>query len=116
MDSLVTFGRAQQYRTMWVFVSFDLPVQTEKQRRDYTRFRNGLIKDGFVMQQYSLYIRHCGSRENAEVHQERVRKSLPPVGKVMMYLITDRQWGLVETFFGPKAEWKRDSPGQLIMF
>ena len=101
---------------MWVFVSFDLPVQTDRQRRAYTRFRKTLIKDGFVMQQYSLYIRHCGSREQAQVHQERVRKALPPAGKVMMYMITDRQWGMVETFFGPQREAKRGSPGQLMIF
>lgn len=101
---------------MWVFVSFDLPVQSDREKREYTRFRTRLLKDGFVMQQYSLYIRHTGSREQAEVHMERVRKALPRAGKVMMYMITDRQWGMVETFFGQRAEFRLGSPTQLMMF
>lgn len=116
MDPLVSYGRANQYRSMWVFVSFDLPVQTDQHKREYTRFRKRIMKDGFVMQQYSLYIRHAGSREQAQVHMERVRRGLPRSGKVMMYMITDRQWGMVETFFGPKPARRSASPSQLMMF
>ena len=37
-----------------------------------------MLKDGFVMFQFSIYIRHCPSRENAEVHIKRVKSHLPP--------------------------------------
>ena len=51
---------------MWVIAMFDLPVHTPKARKAYARFRKDLIEDGFTMMQYSIYIRHCASIENAK--------------------------------------------------
>ena len=34
---------------------FDLPVDTEQQRRNYRVFRKYLIESGFVMMQQSIY-------------------------------------------------------------
>ena len=42
------------WRSMWVIAMFDLPTDTPAMRRDYTRFRKELLKDGFVMMQYSI--------------------------------------------------------------
>ena len=39
---------------MRVMVMFDLPVVTTEQRREYTRFRKYLLKNGFVMMQESI--------------------------------------------------------------
>ncbi len=89
-----------KYRIMWLFVFFDLPTDTKKQRKDYMRFRKNLLKDGFSMMQYSVYIRHCASRENAEVHIKRVKSFLPPSGLVNILRITDAQFGLMEAFIG----------------
>ena len=41
-------------RFMRVMVFFDLPVKTKKDRKAYTDFRKFLIKDGFIMVQYSV--------------------------------------------------------------
>ncbi|HNW55011.1 MAG TPA: CRISPR-associated endonuclease Cas2, partial [Bacteroidales bacterium] len=38
--------RLNQYRIMWVFVFFDLPTDTKKDRRNYALFRKSLQKDG----------------------------------------------------------------------
>ena len=79
-----------KYRIMWIFVLFDLPTYTKKDRKESARFRNNLIKDGFTMMQYSVYMRHCPSRENAEVHIKRVKSFLPPEGHGQ-YTQGDRQ-------------------------
>ena len=73
-------SRLNQYRTMWVLVFFDLPTETKKQRRAATQFRKALIKDGFNMFQFSIYMRFCPSRENAKVHSTRVKNHLPKDG------------------------------------
>ena len=36
------------YRFMRILVFFDLPVETAKNRREYSRFRRFLIKEGFI--------------------------------------------------------------------
>ena len=43
-------------------VLFDLPVLTEKQRRDYREFRKYLLKAGFFMMQESVYCKLVQNR------------------------------------------------------
>ena len=66
-------NRISEYRVMWVMVFFDLPTETKKERKLYAEFRKKLISDGFTMFQFSIYVRHCASSENAEVHATRKR-------------------------------------------
>ncbi len=101
---------------MWAFVFLDLPTETKKDRRNYTLFRKGLKKDGFTMLQFSIYVRHCNSRENAEVHMRRVKGFLPPKGEVIVFTLTDKQYGMMEYFMGEKEVPKPDTPQQLELF
>ena len=39
--------RLNAYHIMWVFVFFDLPTETKKNRKDAARFRKDLEKDVF---------------------------------------------------------------------
>ncbi|MBA7516155.1 CRISPR-associated endoribonuclease Cas2 [subsurface metagenome] len=109
-------SRLNQYRIMWVFVFFDLPTETKKDRKNYTKFRKNLEKDGFTMFQYSIYIRHCASRENAQVHIGRTRSNLPPYGHVCIFQLTDKQFGMIEVFIGQKEAEKPDTLQQLELF
>ena len=84
---------------MWVLVLFDLPTETKKQRRTAGLFRKDLLKDGFTMFQFSIYLRFCPSQENADVLIQRTKKSLPSEGKVGILAITDRQWARMELFY-----------------
>lgn len=93
---------------MWILVFFDLPTETKKERREYTLFRNRLLTDGFNMFQFSIYLRHCASRENAAVHVNRVKKILPKNGYVGILSVTDKQFSNMELFLG-----KKDIPTQL---
>lgn len=65
--------RFNEYRIMWVMVFFDLPTDTKKERKNAALFRKRLIEDGFVMFQFSIYMRHCPSYENAQTHIRRVK-------------------------------------------
>lgn len=50
--------RFSEYRVMWVLVFFDLPTDTKTDRKNATKFRKNLLEDGFVMFQFSIYMRH----------------------------------------------------------
>ena len=101
---------------MWVLVFFDLPTETKKDRKASTLFRKNLIKDGFTMFQFSIYIRHCASQENAAVHIKRVKSFLPDYGQVGIMCITDKQFGNIQLFYG-KKQTEPESPGlQLELF
>jgi CRISPR-associated protein Cas2 len=90
--------RINAYHVMWIFVFFDLPVVTKAQRKKATKFRISLEKDGFVMMQFSVYIRHCPSRENMEVHIKRVKSFIPEEGKVSILHVTGKQYGDIINF------------------
>ena len=55
-----------KYKIMRMICMFDLPVETEVEKRAYRTFRKNLIKEGFVMMQYSVYVRICPNREFAK--------------------------------------------------
>ena len=110
------FERLNQYQIMWVFVHFDLPTDTKKDKKNYRDFRQTLLKDGFAMIQYSIYARHCSSRENAEVHKKRIKNRLPPNGDIIIFEITDAQFGKMEFYKGMDHKKRPDTPQQLEMF
>jgi CRISPR-associated protein Cas2 len=60
--------RFSEYRIMWVMVLFDRPTETKKEKKVHANFRKSLMQDRFTMFQFSIHLRHCSSRENAEVH------------------------------------------------
>ncbi len=109
-------NRLSKYRIMWIFVFFDLPTETKQDRKRASKFRKTLIEDGFRMFQFSIYLRHCSSRENAKVHEKRVKGFLPPNGNVGILTITDKQFGMMEIFYGKKEKPAPRGPVQLELF
>lgn len=101
---------------MWLFVFFDLPVTTKKERKESALFRKNLIKDGFVMLQYSVYIRHCASYESKTVHVKRVKSIVPDDGMVSILYVTDKQYGDITNFWGKEKKKVISAPLQLEFF
>lgn len=101
---------------MWVLIFFDLPTETKKDRKIYTDFRKHLLADGFAMFQFSIYLRHCASMENATVHIKRVQKHLPEKGHIGIMTITDKQFGMMKIYQGKKPAVAMDIPQQLELF
>jgi CRISPR-associated protein Cas2 len=109
-------SRFNAYRSMWVMVLFDLPTETKKERRVAAKFRKSLLDNGFMMFQFSIYMRFCQSSENATVHTKRVKNNLPEKGKVGIFSITDKQFGNMEIFYGTKKESANPPTQQLELF
>lgn len=104
------------YHIMWLIVFFDLPVSTKKERKVATQFRKALEKSGFTMMQFSVYIRHCPSKESAVVHTNRVKHLIPEHGKVSILKITDKQYGDIINFSGKETKLLPSTPQQLELF
>ena len=104
------------YRSMWLIVTFDLPTETPAQRKVYADFRKFLLSDGFLMHQYSVYVRHCASLENTDVHEQRIRKNMPDEGSVSIIRITDKQFGNIVNLYGKKEKKLPKASNQLEIF
>lgn len=113
---MISEYRLNAYHIMWLFVFFDLPTTTKKERKYAAGFRRDLEKDGFRMMQYSVYIRHCPSKENRDVHIKRVRSFVPPSGMVSIMSVTDKQYGEIVNFWGSKRAPLPETPLQLELF
>lgn len=103
----MTENRLNAYHIMWMFVFFDLPVTTKKEMKAAALFRKNLEKDGFSMMQFSVYIRHCASRESMAVHLRRVKSIIPETGKVSILAVTDKQYGDIYNFWGKPKNAKK---------
>lgn len=83
---------------MWIICAFDLPVSTKQEQREATRFRKILLDNGFVMKQFSIYIKPASSLMQAKNYTSVVMDFLPKNGHVLFYYITDRQMALSDEY------------------
>ena len=104
------------YQIMWILVTFDLPVETKKQRHDATKFRNYLLDQGFEMSQFSNYLRFCSGREQFDSHVARIERNLPPRGHVYIFQFTDKQYENIVRFSDQSRRVRKKMPDQLVMF
>jgi len=105
-----------EYKSMWLFTMFDLPVDTKAAKRRYVKFRNLLLDNGFSQLQYSVYARFCASEEIAETYRNRLEASLPPAGYIRLLAVTDRQFGKMQSFHGKTRTENESEPSQLTLF
>ena len=112
----MSYERLNAYHIMWLFVMFDLPVTTKKDQKNANAFRKNLEKDGFVMHQFSVYLRHCGSLESAQVHIKRVKAISPESGQITILSITDKQYSNMVNIWGKIEKKSRPIPLQLEFF
>lgn len=82
---------------------FDLPVELDSEKRAYRLFRKNLIKEGFTMMQYSVYVRTCPNRDYASRLIKRVKAFAPPKGNVRVIMITEKQYEDMVMIVGSKS-------------
>ena len=100
---------------MRIMVLFDLPVLTEKQRRDYREFRKYLLKAGFFMMQESVYCKLVQNTGVAEVVQESIRKNKPGEGPVQILRVTEKQFAKMEYVVGENKSLVLDTDERLVI-
>lgn len=81
---------------------FDLPVETEDERRAYRKFRKDLMSEGFTMMQYSVYVRTCPNREYVNQLEKRLKRIMPCKGNVRLIAVTEKQYEDMKIFVGSK--------------
>lgn len=85
---------------MRVIVFFDLPVETDVDRRNYRKFRKFLIKYGFLMIQESVYAKLALNFTQVEQIISAVKKEKPEKGSVQILSVTEKQFSKMEHLSG----------------
>ena len=103
------------YRFMRVLVFFDLPVGTSEQRREYTKFRKFLLKNGFLMLQESVYCKLAlnGTAVNAII--DNVHRNKPQEGLVQLLTVTEKQYSKMDIIIGEMKSEVLDSDERLVI-
>ncbi len=95
---------SDRIRFMRLIVFFDLPVNTAKQRHNYTRFRKYLLKNGYLMMQQSVYSKLALNDRISAGLIAKLRENRPPEGLVQVLKITERQYSTIVDITGSKKE------------
>ena len=85
---------------MKILCMFDLPTDTLKEKKEYRDFRKTLLLNGFVMLQYSIYVRTCPNREFAKKFLPKLRQASPSKGNIRLLMITEKQYMDMEFIVG----------------
>ena len=103
------------YKIMRLFVLFDMPVKTDDEKREYRKFRDFIMDDGFMMLQYSVYTRYCANDSDAQKHIDRIQKKKPKYGNIRILKVTENQFKSMIMVSGQKSEQEECiSPEQLL--
>ena len=85
-----------RYRFMRILIFFDLPTETAKDRKTYSKFRKFLIKEGFVMMQESVYVKLVLNNSITNSIREKIERSKPAKGLIQSLIITEKQFNSME--------------------
>lgn len=100
---------------MRVIVFFDLPVLTEKNRKEYRNFRKYLIKSGFIMMQESVYCKLVPNSAAADAVSSHLKKNKPSEGLVQLLKVTEKQYAKMEFICGKSTSNVLDTDERLVI-
>lgn len=89
---------------MKLICCFDLPTDTNQEKKEYRNFRKALIENGFFMMQYSMYVRTCPNRDYAKKFEGKLRQEAPQNGNIRLLSITEKQYDDMVLILGIKSE------------
>ena len=102
---------------MRLLILFDIPTKTRENKKNYATFRKNLIKNGFIMLQYSVYVRICHEEYSAMKHIDRIKMVVPPTGSVRAIILTEKQYKKMIFLVGqPRIEEIKITNDQLLLF
>lgn len=109
------------YRMGWLVVMFDLPTDTNEEKRKAARFRNDLLDIGYLMLQYSVYVRCAVTLDKKKHLMAELGAINPGTGSVKCLFITDAQWGQMATIcdekkYGPRRADNKSFGGEQLQF
>ena len=100
---------------MRVMIFFDLPTETAKDRKIYSKFRKFLINEGFIMMQKSVYTKLALNNSIVNSEKDKINKNKPKDGIVQMLVITEKQFSNIEYITGEKSTNVLDDTERMII-
>ena len=68
------------------------PTNKKGTKAGYTRLRDFLEKDGYILLQSEVFMRITNNRKGAQKHLERIKPYIPSTGTVRIIRLTEKQF------------------------
>lgn len=101
---------------MRIIVMFDLPMETAYELKQYRDFRKYLIKNGFVMQQKSIYTKIVLNQTTKENVVIALSKNKPTKGLVQVLTVTEKQYAKMQYLVGTSKSNIISDDRKLVIF
>lgn len=80
------------YKYMRIIVMYDVPNNNSEENKEYTKFRKLLIKNGYSMMQFSVYIKCLNVKTKFKSEVKKISKFVPSQGNIRIMTITEKQF------------------------
>lgn len=100
---------------MRLMVMFDLPEETATQKKNYRLFRKALVNEGFLMMQYSIYVRICMNQQSVNALERKIKSFIPQDGIVQTLTLTEKQYNAMHFLSGKRNEDIRNNSKRTIL-
>ena len=99
---------------MRMILMFDMPVETAEERKAYRKFRKFLIKEGFIMHQFSVYSKLLLNSSANNALLERLKVNNPKKGSITLLTVTEKQFSRMIYLNGEKDTSIANSDARLV--
>lgn len=103
-------------RFMRIMLFFDLEVDTNEKLRQYNKFRKFLINEGFIMYQYSIYVKLLLNPQISKLYIKKIRDNSPNTGVISVIVITEKQFSRIVDITGRRKSEVDDTLNRIIFF
>ena len=97
-----------------MILMFDMPVETAEERKAYRKFRKFLIKEGFIMHQFSVYSKLLLNSSANNALLERLKINNPKKGSITLLTVTEKQFSRMIYLNGEKDTSIANSDARLV--
>lgn len=102
------------YRYMRMILMFDMPVETAEERKAYRKFKKFLIKEGFIMHQFSVYSKLLLNSSANNAMLERLKVNNPKKGSITLLTVTEKQFSRMIYLNGERDTSIANSDARLV--
>lgn len=88
------------YRQMRMIIMYDLPTTSHFDTKNAQKFHNFLLNQGYIMLQFSVYMKLCQNYDSVAVQVKKVKQNLPQKGNIRLLTITEKQYQHMEILVG----------------
>ena len=102
------------YRYMIMLLMFDLPTDTQEDKKAYRKFRKFLLSEGFIMHQYSVYSKLLLNGTARQAMENRLNKNNPKRGHITLLTVTEKQFAGMVYLHGARNDSLANSDNRII--